>query len=160
MCVGFLNFKESGPCAVSMKCFIYAFQVEIFNIETGQWSYGVPILQGLRGLSAASINEKIFILGITLADEKSGKYSSEYYDPLSNSWTIAAPSDKTYRTPFKDGKRRQLIACSELYAFCDGVKKETYRFASNQWECEDSYWFLTEKPKCEVNHEYYVAIGN
>ncbi|KAK2896363.1 hypothetical protein Q8A67_010851 [Cirrhinus molitorella] len=61
--------------------------VECYNPHSGQWSYVGPLLTGVSTAGAATLNNKIYLLGGWNEIEKKYKKCIQVYNPDLNEWT-------------------------------------------------------------------------
>ncbi len=61
--------------------------VECYNPHSGQWCYVTPLLTGVSTAGAATLNNKIFLLGGWNEIEKKYKKCIQVYNPDLNEWT-------------------------------------------------------------------------
>ncbi|XP_066552901.1 kelch-like protein 31 [Amia ocellicauda] len=61
--------------------------VECYNPHTGQWSYSAPLHIGVSTAGAATLNNKIYLLGGWNEIEKKYKKCIQLYNPDLNEWT-------------------------------------------------------------------------
>ncbi|KTG05684.1 hypothetical protein cypCar_00020275 [Cyprinus carpio] len=61
--------------------------VECYNPHSGQWSYVAPLLTGVSTAGAATLNNKIYLLGGWNEIEKKYKKCIQVYNPDINEWT-------------------------------------------------------------------------